>query len=135
MYYLFSLSIETHWLTEQAGMSEEEQDLMLRDTLQRIDEVAEETDALIDSWSRGDVDGFAEEIFAPLREDSDFEPLYEKLFFQRNEAMADQLAALARDGRTRFVVVGAGHMVGARGIPRLLAKRGFQVERVGADFP
>ncbi len=45
--------------------------------------------------------------------------------------MAGRLHQLAKDGKTRFVVVGAGHMVGEQGIPALLAERGWQVDRVG----
>jgi uncharacterized protein YbaP (TraB family) len=47
--------------------------------------------------------------------------------------MAARLVELARDGRTRFVVLGAGHLVGARGIPARLAEQGFVVERLNAD--
>jgi uncharacterized protein YbaP (TraB family) len=45
--------------------------------------------------------------------------------------MAGRLHQFAKDGKTRFVVVGAGHLVGDQGIPTLLAERGWQVERVG----
>ncbi|MFQ5418658.1 MAG: TraB/GumN family protein [Myxococcota bacterium] len=52
------------------------------------------------------------------------------MIFARNEVMADQLVALAGNGRRRLVVLGVGHLVGPRGIPELLAARGFRVERV-----
>ena len=55
---------------------------------------------------------------------------YASFFWQRNAAMTARLVELARDGQTRFVVLGAGHMLGAKGIPALLAQRGFVVERV-----
>ena len=42
--------------------------------------------------------------------------------------MAARIAELARDGRTRLMVVGAAHMLGDRGIPALLEGRGFEVE-------
>ncbi len=44
--------------------------------------------------------------------------------------MSEQLAALSRDGKTRFVVVGTGHLLGPRGIPALLCADGFAVARV-----
>ena len=47
--------------------------------------------------------------------------------------MAARLVELAGDGQTRFVVLGAGHMLGAQGIPALLAAQGFVVERVTQD--
>jgi hypothetical protein len=62
---------------------------------------------------------------------------YASFFWRRNAAMAARLVELARDGKTRFVVLGAGHMLGEQGIPALLAQRGFVVERVmpGAAAP
>jgi len=44
--------------------------------------------------------------------------------------MTQRLAELARDGKTRFTVLGVGHMLGPRGIPSLLCDRGFEVHRV-----
>jgi len=69
-------------------------------------------------------------IFRPLAGGADFESFYEAIFFERNQAMARRLAELTRDGKTRFAVLGAGHMLGPRGIPALLCERGFEVRRV-----
>jgi uncharacterized protein YbaP (TraB family) len=44
--------------------------------------------------------------------------------------MTARLVELARDGKTRFVVLGAGHMLGDEGIPELLARRGWEVRRI-----
>ena len=44
--------------------------------------------------------------------------------------MAARLVELAGDGQTRFVVLGAGHMVGPKSIPAHLAEQGFAVERI-----
>ena len=48
----------------------------------------------------------------------------------RNPAMAERIAALHGEGRRVFAAVGALHMTGAQGLPRLLRERGFTVERV-----
>jgi uncharacterized protein YbaP (TraB family) len=47
--------------------------------------------------------------------------------------MTARLVELARDGKTRFVVLGAGHMVGSRGIPAQLAEQGFAVEKIASQ--
>ena len=44
--------------------------------------------------------------------------------------MTGRLLQLAQDGRTRFVVLGAGHMIGQQGIPKLLERQGYEVTRV-----
>jgi uncharacterized protein YbaP (TraB family) len=50
----------------------------------------------------------------------------------RNPGLANRIDALHGEGRRVFAAVGALHMTGAMGLPRLLAQRGFRVERV--DF-
>ena len=112
------------------GLSPEIQELMLKDTLLRIDELAGTTAKLMDAWSRGDEAGLEQQIFEPLEETPEFEAYYDALIWQRNVSMAARLVELARDGQTRFVVLGAGHMLGAKGIPALLVAQGFVVERV-----
>jgi hypothetical protein len=58
-------------------------------------------------------------------------PLYAALLQRRNLAWADQLAhELTTGSGVELVNVGALHMVGADGLPALLAARGFEVERV-----
>ena len=106
------------------------QDLMLSDALDRSARFSAATEDLMEAWQRGDERMLEALVFQPVEQNKDFEAFYETVFFQRNEIMGDRLAALARDGKTRFVVVGAGHLLGPRGIPALLCADGFEVARV-----
>lgn len=115
------------------GLPEALQGLLLEDTLVRADRLAQETSDMMDAWRRGDERKIESLVFQPLQGSEDLEPFYEAVFFERNRSMAKQLADLAGDGKTRFVVLGAGHMVGEQGIPALLARRGYRVERVSAS--
>lgn len=108
----------------------EVQELMLEEALLKVGELGNDTLDMVASWKRGDEEELIEVFFATLEENPHFAPLYEKVFYERNETMSDRLEVLARDGKTRLVVIGAGHMVGPRGIPALLASRGFRVDRV-----
>jgi uncharacterized protein YbaP (TraB family) len=103
---------------------------MLWDALDRGRQFDRATDRLIDAWRRGDERALHDLVFRPIGGDADFELFYESIFFQRNEVMTRRLAKLARDGKTRFAVIGVGHMLGPRGIPALLCDRGFEVRRV-----
>lgn len=49
---------------------------------------------------------------------------------ERNPALADGIEAEHKAGRRVFAAVGALHMTGEQSLPRLLAQRGFKVERV-----
>ena len=112
------------------GLSLELQELMLKDTLLRLDELEGNTRELLEAWSDGDEAELERQIFEPLQKVPELGPYYDALIWQRNASMAARLVDLAGDGRTRFVVLGAGHMVGAKGIPARLAEQGFVVERI-----
>jgi uncharacterized protein YbaP (TraB family) len=111
------------------NLSPELQDLMLRDTLERTREVPNEATLLMEAWARGDDAELEAIALGPLERAPEFEPFYERVLFERNERMAARLAQLALDGRVRLVVIGAGHMLGQRGIPSLLAARGFEIRK------
>jgi uncharacterized protein YbaP (TraB family) len=51
----------------------------------------------------------------------------------RNPGLAERIAGLHGEGRRVFAAVGALHMTGPQSLPRLLAARGFKVERVTFD--
>lgn len=48
----------------------------------------------------------------------------------RNPGLADAITRLHAQGRPVLAAVGAMHMIGAQALPRLLAERGFTVERL-----
>jgi len=48
----------------------------------------------------------------------------------RNPSMADGIDALHRQGKKVFAAVGSLHMTGPKALPRLMAERGYAVERI-----
>lgn len=52
------------------------------------------------------------------------------LLGKRNPEMATRIESFMQDGKTTFIGVGVLHLLGADSLPRLLAQRGYQVERV-----
>ena len=83
------------------------------------------------AWESGDLaaledyDAWCE--FVAGGSDRDF---LRRLNDDRNPALASGIEALHRERRSLFAAVGALHMTGAQSLPRLLAARGFTVERV-----
>lgn len=130
-----SLETAEEQIEMMSGFAPELEEMMLADVLAGTDaaDLGGDPDAMLDAWARGDAEGLAEQIFAPLREDPALAPFYEAVYFARNEGMARELAELARDGRTRFCVIGAGHVIGERSVPDLLRGLGFTVERVAPE--
>jgi uncharacterized protein YbaP (TraB family) len=60
-------------------------------------------------------------------------PLADRFLFQRNDAMVKKIEEFLRQPRTRFVAVGAGHLVGDRGIVEQLQKSGYKVEQISSQ--
>jgi uncharacterized protein len=86
---------------------------------------------LIAAWERGDL--AALESYPQWCECADSEAeqaQMQRLNDARNPALARRIEQLHARGRRVFAAVGALHMTGPRALPRLLAARGFQVERV-----
>lgn len=106
------------------------QELMLKDILARVDRFSDEVADLVDAWKAGDEAALEDLVFSPLARFPELEVFYDLVFFERNEGMAAQLDELTGDGKTRFVVLGAGHMLGSRGIPARLAEWGYRVRRI-----
>lgn len=83
------------------------------------------------AWDRGDIDELANyERWCECVVGDDDRRLLKRLLDDRNDGLADGIEAQHRDGRKVFAGVGVLHMVGPKGLPALLAARGFQVERV-----
>jgi len=64
-----------------------------------------------------------------LRNDIERE-MMKRMLDERNPAMAERIDALHQSGKRVFAAVGSLHLFGPQGLPALLAKRGYQVERI-----
>lgn len=115
-----------------AGMPAPLQETMLVEILREAQALLAVTRATLAAWEQGDEKTLGDLLFGNATRDPAMTEFYERVFFSRNRSMADRLVALSADAKPRFVVVGTGHLIGAQGIPELLAQRGFKVERVGA---
>jgi uncharacterized protein len=108
------------------GLPAEEQQALLLQSLEESGDIERETRRLFDAWRRGDEEPLAQAL---KEEFADYPELEEQLIYARNARWADQVAALLKQSDDVLVVVGALHLVGDRGLPALLERRGFQVER------
>lgn len=102
----------------------EQQDLLLAVACEAA---ADDPDAALMAWLQGDLAALERLGNACLLGDPE---LRAALLDGRNAAWIDQIAAAIDGGSEPFVAVGAAHMLGAQGLPALLAARGFAVERI-----
>ncbi len=109
------------------GLSLEAQRDMLLQTLEEGANMGETIDELILAWRNGDVDTLETgllESFAEHRE------LHDALVTQRNIRWVEQIGALLDDEDDYLVIVGAMHLVGDVGVPKLLADKGVQIRQL-----
>lgn len=103
-----------------AGDSKELQDISLQTTLLESETVSSIIGELVSAWQRG----AADEMYAlSTRDESRYPELkaqMEKLLDDRNVKMAEKIKGFLNEKGSYFVVVGALHMGGPRGLLKLL---------------
>ena len=112
-----------------AGLPPLMQERLLRDGL-RESALGPELKAVFEAWRAGDVAALEAAVFVGMKEHPEYAELYERMYFARNRTMAEALREMLAEGQSFFVSVGAGHLVGDRGLVSLLEKAGYRVERV-----
>ena len=120
-----------------AGLPNELQELVLLDSVGRFEDVDDYLRELVALWRVGDLPGLEEIFFADAETDGVHRAFVELVILRRNREMAERLRVLLdaaqHKGEQVFVVVGAGHLLGDRGIPAILEGWGYRVQRFDRD--
>ncbi|WP_286186466.1 TraB/GumN family protein [Acidovorax cavernicola] len=121
---------QLRWLTDGSEAEEGEQIDAMLDELES-GRLRGQLKTLADVWARSDAARLAryaewcECLNTPAEQ-----RLMKRLLDDRNPGLADGIERLHAGGRGVFAAVGALHMVGAQGLPTLMASRGFRVTPV-----
>ncbi|MDH5611061.1 MAG: TraB/GumN family protein [Gammaproteobacteria bacterium] len=108
----------------------EDADLLLQDSFYALETVEEEMDTMISAWKQGDEKAIQKLLFDDiLNENAAMISLYEQLYFQRNIKMTESIKSYLKQKGRYFVVVGAGHLIGDKGIVQQLQNAGYHVVR------
>ena len=113
-----------------SGFSDTEQELFLLYALKDLDHLTGEVDKLVGAWKTGNVPAVENFVTKAVVDESRFYPIYEKLIIARNRNMADRIEKYLQSGGTYFVVIGAAHLTGNKGIIQLLRNKGYPVEQM-----
>jgi uncharacterized protein YbaP (TraB family) len=82
-------------------------------------------------WEKSELDALEQyERWCECADSAEDRAFLAQLNDARNAPMAERIDRLHGEGKRLLVAVGALHMTGPQGLPRLLAGRGFQVERL-----
>ena len=109
------------------GLSMDAQRELLMQTLADSKDISGMMDELIDAWHHGDV-GFMENNL--LTDVEKYPELYETIVAERNRRWVDTIDRLLDESDDYLVIVGALHLVGDDGVPRLLEDRGHTVTQM-----
>ncbi|WP_455219219.1 TraB/GumN family protein [Kaarinaea lacus] len=106
-------------------------DLLLKHTVISLEEMDSMFIELMNAWKSGNTSKIESVMLTEqLKEFPEFESLFRRLFDDRNNAMTKSIAQMLGQSNTYFIVVGAGHLVGEKGIVSLLKKHGYKVEQL-----
>lgn len=103
-------------------------DLILKNLLSYDDNVSnyeELSQCVLD----GDIESLIN-IMYPKNDNSRTQGYYDALLFDRNDTMTELAKKYLASGDTYFIAVGAGHVIGERGIIQQLEQQGYKVTRL-----
>ncbi|MCU1382967.1 MAG: hypothetical protein JWL71_1664 [Acidobacteria bacterium] len=109
------------------GMTMEQQDRFLAETLKELATETATVGKLGDAWKTGDVAAVERVALTDLKSDP---VMYQRLLVERNKNWMPKIEALfARRGRA-LVIVGAAHLIGPDGLLAMLKAKGYTVEQL-----
>ena len=106
--------------------TDEEQQEFLAATLKQMENAKESMHKMNDAYLAGD----ANKIEQLMQADAEPKSFFKRLVEDRNLDMAARVETYLNGNEQCFVVVGAGHLVGPKGVVRLLQAKNYRVERV-----
>ncbi len=110
------------------------QDLILRDTLSKLDTAVEDIQSLVMAWRRGDETRLAELARDGIDELPELDEFFDIIGSERNRRWVPTLQSFLDSpeyaSETVFVGVGALHLVGDDGLFDLLRAEGYAVEKI-----
>ncbi|MGE5529110.1 MAG: TraB/GumN family protein [Patescibacteria group bacterium] len=104
-------------------------ELVLEDTVRELDRMEEIIGGFTSAWKKGDAKVIEDLTFVDL-DDPLLSEFYERFYFARNRAWAEKIAGFLQGKEKYFVVVGAGHAVGPKGLIELLKTKGYSATQL-----
>jgi len=107
-------------------LSEREQELMLRQTVEELERLDRDINDIVNSWLKGDGERMASLLLAGMVE---YPELYQKILVERNRRWVGEIERLVQQGSGAMVVVGAAHLLGKDSVVEILKQKGYSVEQ------
>jgi uncharacterized protein len=108
------------------------QQALLLQTLEEGLEIETLMNELIAAWRSGDIETLERTMLKDMQQHPE---LYQQLVVERNRNWVGQIVALLDEPEDYLVVVGALHLIGDDGVPRMLDKLGHSAKQLVAPGP
>jgi hypothetical protein len=89
-----------------------------------------QVESLVRAWTSGDAQAIEPIMADAVIPDASITPIFEKLYDERNAKMTSRIEGYLNSNGSYFVIVGAGHLVGKRGIVELIKSKGYVAEQL-----
>ena len=122
-------------LSMLAGFSDDLQEKFLKSTVADNKAMRTQLKDMLAAYKAGDAKKLEEITFGGLTKEPDLKPFFEKMFDERNVKMVEKVDGYLKTKEPHFVVVGAGHLLGPKGILKLLEDKGCKVVAVKGSGP
>lgn len=93
-------------------------------SLSEIKNTKEMINEMLKAWEQGDTNGISQVINASIGDSENFEKINEIMLDNRNFVMLEKIEEYLSNNKQYFVIVGAGHLIGEKGLLNLLEKSG-----------
>ena len=113
-----------------SSFSDDLQEKFLASTLLDMESMPEDIGKMMAAWSKGDAPGLDAIFSHNLVKHPELKSVMEKLVDERNVGMAAKVEDYLKSKDIHFVVAGAAHMVGDKGVVKLLQDKNFKVEQI-----
>jgi len=110
-----------------SGFSDEEQKDFLTYTIKSEKRNKDALKNIIKFWKEGNIAALEKLL---LSEFKDVPVIEKKFLFDRNVQMIDRILYFVKSDKELFVIAGAAHLVGDKGIIKLLEQKGFTVKQL-----
>lgn len=110
-----------------ASLSEEQQEMMLLQTLRDLKIIEEFFDDIYTAWYSGNAEKLDDLLLESFKE---FPDVYSKLITDRNRNWIPHIERYLLQDENYIVVVGAGHLVGKDSVVEMLRAKGYTVEQL-----
>ncbi len=108
-------------------LNSEDQEAMVKQTLDEIDLLEEELQKMIDLWIKGDAEKLEQMV---LKSFKNHPHIYHTFLIERNKTWIDKIETLLEGDENSLIISGTAHLLGDRGVLSLLEKKGYTVKQL-----